>query len=240
MTATAADWRPHVNAGDTLRVSTTYDAVHASWYEVMGIMVTWEAWDNQKGLDPFTGRVSAPRAKQSGIDPFARAVDEKGYLTHGRLPENRHAGGGPWLTVNPKKLPSCQTSTVDISNFTYRAGDLSSRSCIPTIKEGQSVSFVNQDASPLAAGIPGLSPSSAYLNSIFHTVTGCRFPCTADTGIAYPLANGPVTFSSGELGDGSPATGSVSWKTPTNLPPGTYTYFCYVHPFMRGAFRITR
>jgi len=23
-----------------------------------------------------------------------------------------------------------------------------------------------------------------------------------------------------------------------NLPPGTYTYFCRVHPFMRGAFRV--
>lgn len=243
MTATRSDWRPRVSAGDVLRVSTTYDSLHASWYEVMGIMVTWEAWDDQRGLDPFTGRTSAPRARLSGVDPFAQPIDERGHLTHGHLRENRHHGGTRWLTINLRKLPSCRARTVDITNFVYSRGDLNSRGsrrCIPTIKQGQSLSFVNEDASSLPAGIPGIAPSSAYLHSIFHTITGCRYPCTASTGISYPIANGPVSFSSGELGDGSPAIGSVSWKTPTNLPPGTYTYFCYVHPFMRGAFRIVR
>ncbi len=28
------------------------------------------------------------------------------------------------------------------------------------------------------------------------------------------------------------------YRTPKNLRPGTYTYFCRVHPFMRGAFRV--
>jgi plastocyanin len=32
--------------------------------------------------------------------------------------------------------------------------------------------------------------------------------------------------------------GTTSWKTPKNLSPGTYTYFCRIHPFMRGAFRV--
>jgi plastocyanin len=32
--------------------------------------------------------------------------------------------------------------------------------------------------------------------------------------------------------------GSATWKTPKSLSPGTYTYFCRVHPFMRGAFRV--
>jgi plastocyanin len=30
----------------------------------------------------------------------------------------------------------------------------------------------------------------------------------------------------------------TTYKTPKNLQPGTYTYFCRVHPFMRGAFRV--
>ena len=34
------------------------------------------------------------------------------------------------------------------------------------------------------------------------------------------------------------AAGVNKWKTPTNLGPGTYTYFCRIHPFMRGAFRV--
>jgi hypothetical protein len=51
-----------------------------------------------------------------------------------------------------------------------------------------------------------------------------------------------VDFDSGELGFGpSFATAAAqrdTWKTPRNLRAGTYTYFCRVHPFMRGAFRV--
>ena len=32
--------------------------------------------------------------------------------------------------------------------------------------------------------------------------------------------------------------GSVVYKTPKSLTPGTYTYFCRIHPFMRGSFRV--
>ena len=34
--------------------------------------------------------------------------------------------------------------------------------------------------------------------------------------------------------------GTPVWKTPANLPTGTYSYFCRVHPFMRGAFRVVK
>jgi plastocyanin len=48
-----------------------------------------------------------------------------------------------------------------------------------------------------------------------------------------------VLFDSGELGHGGPpAAGTITFATPTNLAPGTYTYFCRIHPFMRGAFRV--
>ena len=36
------------------------------------------------------------------------------------------------------------------------------------------------------------------------------------------------------------AANRVSWSTPSNLKAGTYTYFCRVHPFMRGAFRVKK
>jgi hypothetical protein len=75
-------------------------------------------------------------------------------------------------------------------------------------------------------------------------VTACRAPCDLGAGISFPLANGPVEFDSGELGFGpvgfTPASNRDSWQTPTNLRPGTYTYFCRIHPFMRGAFRVVR
>jgi plastocyanin len=34
------------------------------------------------------------------------------------------------------------------------------------------------------------------------------------------------------------AANRIDWTTPKNLSPGDYTYFCRVHPFMRGAFRV--
>ena len=78
--------------------------------------------------------------------------------------------------------------------------------------------------------------------SIFHTVTACRAPCNRSTGISYPIANGRFQFDSGQLGYGptglSAAKNRIDWTTPASLPPGTYTYFCRVHPFMRGAFRV--
>jgi len=87
------------------------------------------------------------------------------------------------------------------------------------------VQFVNRDAS----------------RDVFHTITGCRLPCAATTGIAFPLADGP-TFDSGELGFGpalfTAAANRDTWATPASLTPGTYAYFCRVHPFMRGAFRV--
>jgi plastocyanin len=77
-----------------------------------------------------------------------------------------------------------------------------------------------------------------YVRSIFHTVTDCQNPCGLNTGISYPLANGPVNFDSGQLGFGTPASNTLTWSTPTGLKPGLYTYFCRIHPFMRGVFRV--
>ena len=45
---------------------------------------------------------------------------------------------------------------------------------------------------------------------------------------------------SGELGVGIPGVGTLKWNTPDNLPTGTYRYFCRIHPWMRGVFRIIR
>ncbi|MEA2471651.1 MAG: hypothetical protein QOE38_2650, partial [Thermoleophilaceae bacterium] len=57
-----------------------------------------------------------------------------------------------------------------------------------------------------------------------------------------PLANAKVQFDSKQLGYGpagfTAASNKETWKTPKNLRAGTYTYFCRVHPFMRGAFRV--
>jgi plastocyanin len=102
---------------------------------------------------------------------------------------------------------------------------MSEAASVPAVVEGGSLTFRNSDS---RLGIP-------------HTVTACKAPCDLSTGIAYPIANGQPRFDSGELGQfGPPSSGQVTWSTPTNLPPGTYTYFCRIHPFMRGAFRVVK
>jgi hypothetical protein len=224
MTATNGDWRPEVKAGDQLRISATYETRRASWYESMGIMVVWEAWDDQSGTDPFT-----------------HATDQKGHVTHGHLAENNNHGGSSSVGVNLRKFPTCLTHKVIIGGFHYTPGDFTStgpQRCVPTVRRGQSITFVNNDA--YATPFDLFNPSPQYLLSIFHSVTACQYPCGLNTGISYPLANGAGNYDSGQLGDGTPAIGRLRWSTPTSLKPGTYTFFCRIHPFMRGVFRIIR
>jgi plastocyanin len=220
MTGTAPDWRPQVQAGDVLRISSTYDSRLASWYEVMGIMVVWEAWGDQRGVNPFT-----------------HTLDERGFITHGHLSENNYRGGSQWVGVNPKALAECSTHRVLIAAFRYIPSVSGNTHCLPTIKHGQEITFVSQDASPFGT-FNIVAPNPFYLASIFHTVTSCKYPCALNYGIAYPLPNGAGNFDSGELGVAVPGVGRLTWSTPKSLPTGTYTFFCRIHPWMRGVFRI--
>jgi plastocyanin len=210
MTATRPDWRVRVKKGDVLTTTATYNTKRAAWWESMGIMVVYMAEEKQ------------------GPNPFNKRVDLPGKVTHGHLRENRNHGGKKTRLPDARKLPSgaLNPGTVNILGFNYRLGDLrlpGSGGLPPVVERGQSLTFVNQD-----------DPKRLY-----HSITSCKAPCNKSTGIAYPIADGPVQFESGTLGTDRPiTTGSVSWSTPKNLKPGTYTYFCRIHPFMRGAFRV--
>jgi plastocyanin len=130
--------------------------------------------------------------------------------------------------------------TIAIKNFIYGEGDLTglAGASMPVVKQGGKLTFDNDDAPASVSGVG--QPSGGNL-PIYHTITACKAPCTKSTGIAYPLADGKTTFDSGELGyGGPPAAGRNTWQTPRDLKPGTYTYFCRIHPFMRGAFRVVK
>ena len=219
LTASRPDWRVKVNTGDTVRITSTYENKQSAWYENMGIVLLFVA-----------------KGDSSGIDPFAKAVDWSGVLTHGHLHENDHHGGDTKTFVDARTLPDgAETTLVNIKGFQFVPGDLGTLSDpgngpgkVPVITAGQSIQFVNQD-------------NSAYE---WHSITTCAAPCNRNTGISYPLANGTtgLQFDSGQLGFGpaglSPAVNTLSYQTPSTLPAGTYTYFCRVHAFMRGAFRV--
>jgi plastocyanin len=217
MGGTPPSWRVQVPAGDKVSVHATYDTTRSDWYEVMGIM---------------------PVAVYDGTLPGKDAQDPslpqtQGVLTHGHLAENDNHGGDPTSAPDPLSLPSAAVPNgqIGIQKFAYQ-GVPSTGPSVPTIEPGQSITFKNFDATPDV--------------NAFHTITACKDPCTASTGVAYPIANGPVTFDSGELGyngnqgsvGNAPAANRDTWQTPKDLPTGTYTYFCRIHPFMRGAFRV--
>jgi plastocyanin len=213
MTAAGNGWKLGVRKGDRLSVSATYETRRASWYESMGIMVLYMA----------EGR--------PGPDPFSRPIYTTGRVTHGHLPENNNHGGKDQGAPDPAKLPDGDTldSRVGIAGFQYLPGTIGAAGFMgnpPRVAHGHSLRFGNLDASA----------------QIFHTVTACAAPCNRSTGVSYPLANGPVDFDSAELGYGptgfTAASNQGEWETPKNLRPGTYTYFCRIHPYMRGSFRV--
>jgi hypothetical protein len=216
MTRSDMDWRVGVRRGDVLRVNTTYESRRASWYESMGINLVWIA----------PGR--------RGPNPFRRRIDTTGRVTHGHLPENENYGGQPTGAPDPRLLPGGQTldNRVGIFGFQYLpggAGISGPAGNPPVVAPGERLQFDNGDAA---------------LAGMMHTVTSCRAPCNRSTGISYPLADGPVIFDSGNLGYGpaglTAAANRHTWRIPENLKPATYTYFCRIHPFMRGAFRVAR
>ena len=213
MEFTPPDWRVAVRKGDTLRLSTVYDTQRAWVYEAMGIMLMYYTQE-----DP-------------GADPFTEKIATSGEVTHGHLAAASNHGGGPARMPDPSTLPDGATvqDSVGIANFVYTPGDTSAGGQLglpPVVDPGKPLSFFNFDAS---AQVP-------------HTITACRPPCNRTTGISYPLPDAEVQFDSGQLGYGTPEFSAfvqrADWRTPDDLDPGTYTYFCRVHPYMRGAFRV--
>ncbi|MGK2956368.1 MAG: cupredoxin domain-containing protein [Solirubrobacterales bacterium] len=217
MLSTRDDFRVAVKAGDTLELQTTYETKLASWYESMGINVVWMADETD------------------GDNPFRTKVDEKGVLNHGHYSENDdHGGTKPLVGPDPATLPNGLLSggPFTIADYSYEAGDFRLPGAAgrpPVVKKGQSFSFEldSDDAD----------------KEIWHSLTSCRAPCNKSTGIAYPIADGEFQFDSGQLGNlngnaAPPTVGRTTWSTPANLPVGTHTYFCRIHPLMRGAFRV--
>ena len=227
MTVPKPDWKIALKQGDVVNVHTTYDTRNASWYESMGIM------------DTFFANGHVPGAK----DPFTETIDTTGVLTHGHLKENDNHGGSAMRLPDARKMLSGKATTkVAIKNYVYGRGDFqladTKAGRPPTVRRGRSITFTNLDA----------TRTMTAQDSAYHTITACKAPCTRSTGIAYPLADAKIQFDSGELGYGpnllgqkfTPAANRNTWKTPKTLPTGTYTYFCRIHPFMRGSFRVIK
>ena len=243
-------WGVRVRPGDKLRSNVTYDTKLQSTYENMGIAVSLLVPDDEDGkpqapgVNPFKVKSSGASncykkggIDSSGIQASPPVLCKRGVVTHGELIENTHRGGpgGKWDATS-----SGQTSEVGIADFLYEPGDLSTRTSmgIPTVPLGGTLRFTNAEG-----------------GSIYHTITSCKFPCLGETGAAFPIANGRTSkkrkldFDSSELGFGTPAIGpakqtlnySIDVTKDQGYRPGeVVTYYCRIHPFMRGAFEVSK
>ena len=241
--ATPRDWRISLKPGDLVSINVTYKVKKASWYESMCILPL--AWS--KASDP------AARDPWDNADEVKAMYKEGGVLTHRRLKENIDYKARKNLGLpDPRDLPSgspVPSGGIPIKSFYNTIGGFSAvrgfpaqQMRPPTIESGQTVTFENFDA----------LPGTANEDQVWHSITSCRAPCNKDSGIGYPLANGPVKFDSGQLGYGQGGssgvtTGSNIYTTPplTTSPTAnkrgtTYTYFCRIHPYMRGSIRVVK
>lgn len=218
MYGSGPNWRPEVRKGDVLSTSATYETRRASWPESMGIMVVYMA-ENERGVNPYRKR-----------------VDHPGILNHGHYKENDdHGGGLPTVGQDPTRLGDGIAAGSDpfvISDYVYNGADFrlpGSAGNPPVVRKGKSMRFELSDYD--------------VRNEVWHSLTSCKTPCNRSTGIAYPIADGKFQFESGQLGtlpgaSKAPTVDRTWWETPKTLPRGTYTFFCRVHPLMRGAFRV--
>jgi hypothetical protein len=235
MEATRPSWRISLKGGDTVSVDATYDVSQASWYESMGILpLAVSTNDDPLARDPFDDAAEVQAMYEAG-----------GILTHGRLPENIDKKANQDLKLpDPRDLKSAgkvPKSGIDIDGFRYQLGGYSAFRNFPStpmrppvVGQGKRVLFTNLDAPP---GVPDEEQA-------WHSITSCKAPCNRGSGIGYPLANGPIKFDSGQLGFGTAASTGVTTQTQTYKTPKlpkagkTYTYFCRIHPFMRGSVRV--
>ncbi len=237
-------WGVHVQPGDRIRSNATYDTRIAASYENMGIAVALLAPDTPDGkptapgVNPFQAkRDNTPDCESGGAAGAEHKLCTVGLPTHGHYKENGNDGGpsGQWTAK-----AGSPTTDVGIANFLYEPGDLSTLSMtgVPQVKLGSTLRFTNLEG-----------------GGIYHTITSCRFPCLGQTGAAFPLADGKTSsgreldVDSSELGFGTPGISAPKQALDYELPvtadkgyrPGeTVTYFCRVHPFMRGSFEVTK
>jgi hypothetical protein len=260
MSATTDAWKVNVKKGDVLSVSATYDTSRSSWYEVMGIMVVGITKNPVPGgvdpFDPSTGTVD-----QTDYLTHGRLKEN---IDSGVRKHNVGLRNPIRLRTGPFK------DRIIIKNFLYNQGDLSlpgKSGLPPAVRQGRSLTFVNEDAPlterfhtitacrapcnltggigyPLANGAQFDSGELGYGPTISTLLYGAgqaeqTVPITAVIDVPTDSANcKSVPGLVGVIKNG--CVGTTVYKTPKNLNPGTYAYFCRIHPFMRGAFRVVK
>jgi plastocyanin len=240
MEVTRPSWRAPVHKGDRIRITGYYANKRAAWYTAMthnGIYIDEKEPPKgrckpylvgkdrkrrlKKKVKAHSGRVRIVRRR---IDP-TEGVPNRKWMHHPDSWCGKKFGADPCEPAFSAPEAGPEASQVTIANFQYLPGGrgLAGDAGKPvTVKQGNTLTFVNGDQQA----------------NIRHSVTTCRYPCNGRYVSNYPHADG--RWDSGTLGydaidGGTPDPVST---TPADLPVGKYAYFCRIHPFMRGEFRV--
>ena len=225
MEVTNPAFRAPIHEGDRIRISGIYENKNHAWTDVMthqGLYID-ESQPPEGRCKPYlVGKAAKKRPK---IDP-RKGVKNRSWGHHetDKFCGKRYKAP-PCERPLEDKGPGVATDTVTIASFQYQPGDraLPGEQGAPVqVPEGSSLEFFNLD----------------QVLNIRHSVTTCRWPCNGPYVANYPLPDGK--WESGTLGydlidGGSP---NPVANTPPDLKPGKYSYFCRIHPWMRGAFEV--
>ncbi len=218
MGVTKPNWRVQVKKGDVLSLTSAYDTKRGAWFESMGLMVVGHAAGDTSGVEP--SRKSSIREHGSPTTgskrTSTRVAPPPTYPTHRNFPTVRSSASGtaaPWRSTTSSTAPATSARRARPATPHHRPG-AAAELCQPRCGAEH-------------------SPHAHRMQEALHRHGWSRVP----TGRHEPgLRLGPARIR-GADDHGIRESRVVS--TPADLTAGTYTYFCRIHPFMRGAFRVS-
>ena len=226
MGITKLGWRAKIRKGDRIAINGTYDATNYAYPDAMSF---------------FGFYVDQEDTPEPGEECTATLVDQPGAPMSDVVMSQPNR---PFLPLNERNFcgfgdyPSCDrpftepakgdwTDTIHVAGFAYVPGDqgLVATLGAPRVRAGAPLTIINDD------WLAGL---------VRHSITTCQTPCNGPYVGNYPFHDG--VLDSGALGFTPVETYETTSDIPmvtldtADLAPGLYTYFCRLHPFMRGSF----
>ena len=235
MGATQMGWRAPIREGDRIAQFGVYKNDEFASYEAMsyvGIYVDREQPPAPYGDGGCTAEsLAAYTVDGSTLDPRETVLNHQWKQGH----SHPFCGFGEYPACDrpvPPLQPGMETDTIHIADFLYLPGDqsLSGQLGAPArVAQGTPLTFINDDV-----GIV-----------VRHTVTSCAWPCNGPYTANYPQPDGD--YDSGKLGnldyiDGGITgddTSPVYTLDTSEMDPGLYSYYCRIHPWMRGWMEVT-
>ena len=176
-----------------------------------------------------------------GVDPFTRqstgAGAEPRPPARERQPRRRAQAGAPEPAAAARR-PATSTRSRSTTSL-YGQGDLLRRPATPARPPRRAAARRSRsstvDRDPELSDLPHVTALQGALQQD-RRASGSRSPTAGRRSTPASSASARRDF------DAAARQNRDTWPTPQDVAAarGTYTYFCRVHPFMRGAFRVKK